>query len=457
MERCDLLARAVGLTRHLRSRSGCPVHRHATPAPAFRLVLPSFVAALLASASPVGAQGLHVELKPGVERLIRQALQSHPNIAAAQAERQASEFEVHAARNRFYPSPAVQLREDRDGTATVVSLTQPLWTGGRLTAGLDAAYSRADAAALAITEARYALALRVVNAWAAYRQALGRENAQSKNLQLLQVYAESVGRRVHGGASAEVDRELVGARLSQAQSDLAAASAARRTVAAQLSRLLGLPVPADDMEAEPPGWATDPGSGALPSIDEFLQLTIDYSPALRRLNADIEASLHDVVQRRAVLWPSVNLRAEHQRNMVSTAGPGSHSRVMLTLDYAPDAGLSASAAASAAQTRITSQQERRAAARRELADTVQSDYEIWLAGHDQLRGLRRTLEANTAVLASYERLLTAGRRSWLDVLNIARELTAARTALTDIEAQIAAARIRLHLHAGDLPGISPHP
>jgi len=416
--------------------------------------LSCLLALFAGSASLAVAENLSGEPRHGLERLIQQAILNHPDIAAARAERRASEFDIDAARNRFYPSPAVQLREDRDGTATVVSLTQPLWSGGRLTAGLDAAHSRSDSAAIAINEARYTLALRVVDAWAAYRQALGRATAYAENLNLLQIYSESVGRRIVGGASAEVDRELVAARLAQAQSDLAAARSAQRVAVAQLARLLGQPLRAEDMETAP-AQAADDGSGErLPPIDEFLRLAVDYSPALRRFDADIEAARHDVEQQQAILWPTVNLRAEHQRSDAATSVVVKDSRIMLTLDYAPDAGLSTGASANAAQTRIITRQEKREAARRDLADTIQNDYETYRASREQTRSLKRTLDANTAVLASYDRLLIAGKRSWLDVLNIARELTVARTALADSETQAVAARTRLRLHTGDLPGIS---
>ena len=97
-----------------------------------RCALSCLLALFAGSASLAVAENLSGEPRHGLERLIQQAILNHPDIAAARAERRASEFDIDAARNRFYPSPAVQLREDRDGTATVVSLTQPLWSGGRL-------------------------------------------------------------------------------------------------------------------------------------------------------------------------------------------------------------------------------------------------------------------------------------------------------------------------------------
>lgn len=418
-----------------------------------RCALPYLLALLVCSSSMARAENLSGEPATALERLIRQALLNHPDIAAAQAERRATEFEVGAARNRFYPTPAVQLRNDKDGTTTVASLTQPLWAAGRLTAGMNIASRRAQSAAAAIDEARYNLALRVVAAWAAFRQAQGRQNARADEVELLKIYAESVSRRIQGGASAEVDRELVVARLTQAQSEWVAARAAQHTARAQLARLLGQAPRAEDLE--PAQAVSDVTGDSLPPIDEFILQATDYSPTLRRIDADIEASRHEVEQKQAALWPAMNLRAERQRSdATATATTASDSRIMLILDYAPDAGLSTSANIDAARTRIVTQQEKREAARRDLADNIQRDYEEYFASHERVQSIRRTLEASTAVLASYDRLLIAGKRSWLDVLNIARELTLARASLADIDALMVASRYRLRLHAGELPGIS---
>lgn len=403
------------------------------------------------------AQTTGSEARPGLPRLIQQAIQNHPDIAAARSERRATEFEIDAARNQFYPTPSAQLRQDhKDASTSVIALTQPLWTGGKLTAGLNAANSRAESANTAIEEARYTLALRVVTAWAAYRQAQGRENAQAEGVELLKIYTESVSRRIQGGASAEVDRELVAARLAQAQSDLSAARAARRNATVQLAQLLGQQPRAEDLAAAVPArTAGDLADDPLPAIDELIRLASDYSPALRRIDSNLEAAHFDADKKRASLWPTLNLRAEHQRSNANTVGTTiNDNRVMLALEYTPDAGLATNANIDAAQARIVSQQESREAARRNLIEKVQGDYEEWQASRERAQSLQRTLEANAAVLASYDRLLVAGKRSWLDVLNIARELTSARAAQSDIEAQKTAARYRLHLHVGELPGIS---
>ncbi len=383
----------------------------------------------------------------GLEQIVAIAIQSHPAVSAKRAELGAAQTEVEAARWQYFPTPSMQVRSlDSGGSSTVLALQQPLWAGGRLDAGLDAAGARARAADVSITEAQYNLALRVTSAWQAWFAARGRSEAAAKSVRLLEGYAESVRRRIAGGVSAEVDHELVLSRLAQAKSTLATARSAERSALAQLAQLAGRPLAAEALAA--PETAED----RLPPLAALIDQAVAVSPALRRHDAEIQTARHEVTQKEAALWPTLALRAEHQKtDATPTSLAVNDSRIMLVLDYVPGAGLSAAAAADAARARIGGLMDNREAARRDLIDRVGTDYEDHLAGRERRRALRETLRASAEVLASYERLFNAGKRSWLDVLNAARELTDVESALADAEAQVAASRYRLRLHGGELP------
>jgi adhesin transport system outer membrane protein len=391
----------------------------------------------------------------GLEHLIIQAIDRHPDISAARAEQLATQADLEVANQRRYPSPAMQLRNDKDGQVVVASLTQPVWTGGRLAAAVNLADRRARAASLAVQESSYHLSLRVLAAWTALRQALGRERAHVDNVALLTVYAESVGRRIAGGASAAVDGELVAARLEQAHSDLSSARAARRLARAQLVQVTDHTNGGVDIEALLPN---DLHLLELPlllpsssSHEHLQQEATAYSPTLRRLEFEIEAMRYEVDLRRAGLLPSLHVRLEHQRRHANSPHAVSNdSRIALTMEYAPDAGLALNSAISAAQFRAGIQQDRRESYLRDFHQQLLADHEDYQEGLSRALSLQRTLAANRAVLASYDRLLIAGRRGWLEVLNIARDVTATQIALLDARVLAESAGYRLRLHTGKL-------
>lgn len=400
--------------------------------------------ALLAVLSTVG-QTAAAQTGPGLglEKLLSLAVQGHPEIASKRADLDAAKANQDGARWQYFPSPSVQVTQDKGVNAVVAAVQQPLWSGGRLDAGYDAAVSRVRSAEVSIREAQYSLALRVTGAWQSWKQAHGRAEAYSKGMALLDGYAESVRRRVRGGVSPEVDRQLVESRMAQLGGDLAAAQAAERSALSQLSEFVGRPLRAGDL------FAGSVVKGTLPAFETLIERSIESSLTIKRIEEEIEAAQHDVTQKRAALWPTVGVRVQHQ---VSSGGSSTNdSRVMLVMDYVPGAGLSASSGIDAAAARVVNLRESRETARREVTVRVSADYEDHLSNLGRKRGIERSVQASADVLASYDRLFAAGKRNWLDVLNAARELTQVEVALADVEAAIAAAYFRLRLHGNDLP------
>lgn len=403
----------------------------------------SFLAGLVFACNVV-AESV-ADSRKGIDQLIALAIRNHPEIVAKRAERTAAQSEISAARAQYWPTPSIQALQDRGNTITVLQLQQPLWAGGGLDAGLAAARSRESAAGWAVDEAQDDLALRVTAAWAAWMQARGRAEALAEGIALLDVYAESAQRRIEGGASAKVDRELVESRLAQLEGDLAAARSAERAALSSLAQLTGQALRPEDL-VHAPDEADD-----LPALDVLIERALARSPTLKRIEAEIEAAGHETDRKRAALWPTLNLLAQHQRGEAQLGANANDTRVVLALGYTPGAGLSSVANIEAAEARKQGLRASLEAARRALIDRITTDYEEYRSSLSRKRDAERTIKASTLVLASYDRLFVAGKRSWLDVINAARELIQARIPLADAQAVSLAARLRLQLHAGDLP------
>ena len=393
-------------------------------------------------AAPLAANTPHALT---LEALIALAIHSHPSVAAARAQYVGAQADISAARFQYYPSPSVQVLQDKGATSTVLTLQQPLWAGGRLDASLDAAKSQGNAAQVAIRGAQDAIALQVTAAWAAWVQARGRANVQLQAVNLLKGYTESVSRRIEGGASGQVDQQLVVARLAQAHTDFDAANSAQRSALARLAQLAGQTISTQDL-VDP--FTADSADVSLPPLDALISQAMVHSAALQ-LEANIETSQHEIQQKRAALWPTVNLRAQHQRADSGASGTNSSdSRLVLALEYTPGAGLSAGSNIDAAHARSQALREELQAAQRELAQTITADYEDFVVSRERKQSMQSMIDASAEVLASYERLFIAGRRNWLEVINAARELIQARAALVDAHAQHMAARARLLLNSG---------
>jgi adhesin transport system outer membrane protein len=401
----------------------------------------------------VGPSAMTNRATYGLAQLVDLSISNHPNVAAKLADLGAAQSEVDAARQAFYPAPAAQLQQGRD-SSSVVSLQIPLWTGGRLTAGLNAAGSRVRSSDIAIIEAQYALALRVTNAYQAWLQANGRLVVLNRSIRQLGSFLNRIVRRITAGTSAEVDRELVAARLAHAQSDFAVVHTAERDALAHLSQVVGQTLTSDDLS----GLQPNSGDDNLPRLKDLTDESLSRNPSLRRIEYDIKAAQYDTEGRRAVSWPTVSVRAEHQRSVpVAGAGVTNDNRVFLMFEYTPGAGISAASQADASSNRTQSLRESRESARRDLSERVAIEYGDYASTLSRKQDLQRTLRLNKEALSSYERFFATGKRSWLDVLNAARELTQVELIIADIDPQLVGGRYRLRLLSGDEPWLQRQP
>jgi adhesin transport system outer membrane protein len=194
--------------------------------------------------------------------------------------------------------------------------------------------------------------------------------------------------------------------------------------------------------------ADNSGRGGVEGEAALIERALANHPALRRAEADIEAALSEAEKQRAVLWPTLSLQGEH-RVYSGNSGIDS-SQVFLALQYQPGAGLSAGAQARAAEARAASLRDTLEAIRRDLVDGLRVDHERHRAAQGRVRDVQSTVDASTKILASYRRLFMAGKRSWLDVVNAARELTLAEQSLADLGAILAVGSYRMKLRAGDV-------
>lgn len=395
-------------------------------------------------ASPVPAAQLDVEL------LVAAALGTHPSIAVKRLDQAGAASGVDVARLQFFPTPSVQVDAHEGKQATVFRLTQPLWTGGRLTADLNAAELKQARAAAALAEAQVGLAGRVVSLYHSYLLQTGREASQERGVEKLDQLVKMIERRVTSGVSAQIDLDLARSRHSQATSDLIALHNSVRAVLSQLSQATGRSLGPSSLVASPPdALSIAPATSPMrQSMTAVLDRALASSPTLSLAAIDARLARNEIDQTRSALWPTIALRAEQQ----SGSYPGSAAsggRIFLTLQYTPGAGASVIPQAAAAETRAQASEQMVQAARRDLQDRVESEWLDFQSASARLPQLERTRAGSAEVLDSSARLFVTGRRTWLDLLNAVRELMQIEQLGVEARATAFGSGYRLRLLAGE--------
>lgn len=378
------------------------------------LLLPAMVAfvAIPALAQETGA-GLPAALQAAVSR--------HPAIAGKQAQVDASAAGADATRTQRYPSLSAQLQR-YDGNGTVVGgspaptnwrARQPLWAFGRI----DSAIAAADADT-AVQRADFLRVRRQVieQTAVAYAQVLGareRVRLAQENVEVLRQLSDQIRRRERGQLASRADVSLAASRLAQAQATGESYQGDLEVAQHELLALTQVPVVAD--QPVPPALTTLPAGDALLAEAQERSADVVYKQqSLARAEAGI-------AQVRTEGLPTVYLQAERTQGQPGVI-PGTHVSVVL------EGALEGLGAAELARGRGAAAQAE--AARADLLST-RNDVTRNVHRLESERAARQRLaDANASALqdleqlfASYRRQYEAGTKSWLDLLNIERELS----------------------------------
>lgn len=386
-----------------------------------------------------------------LDRLISSALLTHPAVQGQQAQLQRSNAEVESANWQFFPTPSIAFEKARasasdsayqgDGRVASVGLQQPLWTGGRLTAGKEKAEAGVIVSQASLAEVRQQLALRVVQAYSEWLAAHRKMQANEKNLATHVRLNEQVKRRVEQGASSESDVTLAVGRLKSVTADLSLARAQKEIALARLAQLAGRRI--DDMRLSAAVAAPRPLDGNLQALLERAQAA---HPAIARAQAQASVQESVIAERRAELSPEVYVRAERQYGNYTVRNAGPENRVFIGVSSHFGAGLSSVANIAGAKAQHQAALAEVDVQRRAISEQILADYALATSADNRLIALKESLAAAGDVARSYDRQFLAGRKSWLDVMNAAREQAQTEVQLADIEATQVIATWRLAIY-----------
>jgi TolC family type I secretion outer membrane protein len=275
----------------------------------FRSLLIAVGAAALA-VSPAAAMTL--------DQAIAQALANDPGLKRAQAERDAANARLQQARAGALPSLTVSGsasagsadfgpffgfgRRDLHQSSAQVTLQQPVFTGGGVTAAIDQAKAGSAGARSQYESVRLGLIADVAEAYEAARRsgqvvALGQAEVEE-----LSLFADQARRRFTAGDAPRTDVDQAMARLAQARADLARADGAAAQARVRFHTLVG-----QDPEALEPPAAPPPTPKTL---DEAAALARINNPALQAARSAARASEAGVRRAEAERLPTVALVAE---------------------------------------------------------------------------------------------------------------------------------------------------
>lgn len=413
-----------------------------------------YVFVLLCKVVPAQAQsGLLLQL-------IETAQARHPSVQAQQLLASAADAGLAGARWQYYPTPSVTVQRSAVGSndplaagdrlISTVGLSQPLWTWGRLEAGVDKAQAQRVMVQASQAEAMQQIALRVTQTYGEWRAAQQKSQAYSTGLQQQERLSEQVRRRIEEGQAATSDQALASGRQAAMRADLTQAELQARSALARLSVLVGQPLQEAQLgEQVPQPWLIQE---TLPGLLARLD---DSAPSLARLQAQVSVLEATVREQEARYKPELQARFEVQQGNATYPLPAAQHRAYLGVATQFGAGLSNQSAVQEALARRDSAQADWQTQRLALHEQANADHYQISAAASRRADLIQSLESATGVVQSWSRQYLAGRKTWQDLMNSVREEVQLRAQIADFDAAQLIASWRLALLTGLLATPTP--
>ncbi len=385
--------------------------------------------------------------------VLRLALANSPSVQAKARELDAADSTLKGAQWGRYPAfsaslataPAAvdsNLAPSQSAPSSYLRVDQPLYAWGGIDARIKTADLQKNAAKLAIDSERNSVADRVIGAYGQIVAAQEKIGVQQDAVSRLVEFEGIIGRRLATQLSSKNDASLVNSRLQQARSELVQSHATVTRARAQLEEIIGQSLKGK-MQATPAAvdWA---------NLDALQLSCLDSASELASARVGRDLAENQIKQRSADLFPRLVGRVERIHAPSVGLGSSDYTQAYVVLEASLGNGLSALEGVNESSARLQASEQQIELTRRALMQQTASAWSDLQSYADQESILKEITSENQEIVESFIRQYLAGKKSWLDVLNVERELVQSRLQMADIRSTLMTVALRLQRLGGHL-------
>ena len=416
----------------------------------------SFAAAVAAAVAAlfVTVQADALSLREAAER----ALQNDPRLVAAHRAAEGSAAEVDAAkagyrptvnasvtggRSRLYTNAQFPVAGLRNPLAWGLTASQPIYTGGLVTAQLDAARAQLDGALENEAATKQQLLLAASSAWLDVKRDRAVIALNETNVQRLEQALGDTDKRLKAGEATKTDLAQARARLAEAQAALERARATAEVSSVAFTRVVGT-----SPDALPGDW---PQPAVPASLGEALAAA-DATPAVRAAEAEALAAKSRITAEKAGYLPRLSLEGEANDadDSTFTYDRQTYWSVQLRATVPIYAGGAVAARVSAARANADAARAQAADARRATQEQIAQAWTLYRVAGQVIAAYEADVEASELALDSVRKEQAVGTRTTLDLLDAQRDLLAAGVNLAASRHDRSVAALQLLAASGKL-------
>jgi len=387
--------------------------------------------------------------------LVATGILNHPLVKSKMRLADTAKFGIDTAKWQFYPTPSLSVQGVRAGSndavytgaganqVLILGLQQPIWTGGKLSAGLSLAEKQFTLTLADIEDSKAQVAQRIVNGFASWASAhdkvLAYQNIvnYNKDLQAL------IRRRIDSGLAPESDYIFSKGRLDQAISDLETVKTQKNNALITLSSLLGTHIEESELLA-----ITRPLLNYPIQTQSMLDYALEHHPSILKARAQIAIQESQIDVAKSNISPTVSLSLQAQHGDFGTTISGIfENRIFLNVTSSFGAGLSNFSQISGAMSQRDAAMADEDATRRVISEEILSDVALIKSIKNRVKSTQAACEAASSTEQSWQRQFLVGKKAWQDVLNATRELANCKVTLADAKETLLSLNWRLAIYA----------
>ncbi|SLJ95906.1 outer membrane protein/outer membrane protein, S-layer protein transport system [Novosphingobium mathurense] len=395
-----------------------------------------------------------------LEQAIARAHENNPQLKGTKFLARAADAAVIRAKGAYGPSLSVSVRHeytfDRTtlddlafddqglGTTASLSLSQPLFTSGRLAAGLDSARANRMIAQENLRAASQQLTLDVVNAYASLQRDIALYRVARDIHALLAQQRDVTAARFRLRDSTRSDLDQTTNRLEIAAGRVIRARAAVETSAARYRNIVG---------AYPDDLAALPDIPPVPPLSDLYAQADASNPQVRAARYTALRSRAAVASARAAMGPQFSAFASAERAPLT---PYQNTRRVervvagVSLAMPLHSGGQLTAALREAEQRNLADSQFAEQTRRDVRETLATDWNLYRAAAEALPRFDAAVRAAESAVAGVKRQETAGIRTLREVLEVTNDLLTARTSAAETRAELFIRKVAVLRDAGIL-------
>jgi outer membrane protein len=310
-----------------------------------------------------------------------------------------------------------------NGKTTLLSVTQPLFRGGKTVADTKTAQANIQAQRAALANTEETVLLQVATAYSNLVQDLGIVDVRRNNVRVLVQQLDATRERFRVGELTITDVSQAEARLEQAKADLVLAEAQIRIDEAVYVHVVG----------QKPGKMGElPLFGALPaSEEEAVSLAMNSGPLPVSAQYRISAANYGVNSATAALLPQVNLVGYIQQQFDLSVPTDAYNQYGVRLQATVPIYQNGSEWSTIRQAKELVGQRRNEldSARRTAAENVIRAWRNLDSARSRVNSFTAQVKANEVALNGVRQEALVGSRTTLDVLNAEQELLNSQVSL----------------------------